>query len=166
MPRVLIAYGTRHGSTRDVAEAVAETLRSEGLDADVRAAAEVDDLSGHAAVVVGGGVYGGKWHPDALAFLERHREALRVIPVACFALGMSFVRQDDDAERQRSAVSDQIRRNVAPVDIACFAGSALGYPFIMRVLTRLMRAPQGDHRDWDAIAAWARRIAPALSAAS
>ncbi|KQC04263.1 MAG: hypothetical protein APR53_03510 [Methanoculleus sp. SDB] len=38
MIRILIAYATKHNTTREIAEAVAETLRSPGLEVDVAAA--------------------------------------------------------------------------------------------------------------------------------
>jgi len=41
---ILVAYGTKHGSTRDVANAVAETLEELGLDVDTLPAARVNDL--------------------------------------------------------------------------------------------------------------------------
>ena len=84
---ILAAYGTKHGSTREVACAVAETLRELGLDVDVEPAGSVDDLSPYAGVVLGGALYTGRWHPEALHFLERHRRALATMPVAVFGMG-------------------------------------------------------------------------------
>jgi menaquinone-dependent protoporphyrinogen IX oxidase len=36
-----VAYATKHGSTREVADAVAGSLREHGLDVDLRPAADV-----------------------------------------------------------------------------------------------------------------------------
>jgi menaquinone-dependent protoporphyrinogen oxidase len=33
--RVLVAYGTRHGATAEIAEAIGKTLRTAGLEVDV-----------------------------------------------------------------------------------------------------------------------------------
>jgi hypothetical protein len=38
MPGVLVACATKHGSTREVAEAVSKTLRAEGVQVDLRPA--------------------------------------------------------------------------------------------------------------------------------
>jgi len=51
--RVLVAYATRFGSTRDVAEAVASSLRAARLEADVAPVKEVRGLEGYGAVVLG-----------------------------------------------------------------------------------------------------------------
>jgi len=162
MSTILVAYGSRYGSTRGVAEAIAETLRSHGVEADVRPAAHVADPARYVAAIVGGGVYASKWHPEALAFIQPHRQALAALPTACFALGTAFVNGGEEADRQRSALADQIREHVGPVDIAFFAGSTAGLPFLMRLLSRLMRSPPGDHRDWAAIRGWADALVPKL----
>ena len=47
---ILVAYGTKHGSTREVAHAVSETLEEHGLDVDTLPAARVGDLSPYAGV--------------------------------------------------------------------------------------------------------------------
>jgi menaquinone-dependent protoporphyrinogen oxidase len=43
---VLVAYATKRGSTREVAEAVAEQLASHGLETTVARADEVKELAG------------------------------------------------------------------------------------------------------------------------
>jgi sulfite reductase alpha subunit-like flavoprotein len=84
---LLLAYGTKHGSTQEVAESIAETLAASGHQVDVRAAADVRDLGGYDGVILGGALYMGRWHGDAVGFLERHRRALGTIPIAVFAMG-------------------------------------------------------------------------------
>jgi len=41
--KILVAYATRAGSTGEVAQAIAETLRQEGLDVDLLRARKVAD---------------------------------------------------------------------------------------------------------------------------
>ena len=49
---VVVAYATKAGSTKDVAEAVARRLREHGRVADVRPVGEVGTLAPYGAVVV------------------------------------------------------------------------------------------------------------------
>jgi menaquinone-dependent protoporphyrinogen oxidase len=84
---VLVGYATRYGSTQEVAEAVAATLRECGLAVDIQPMREVRSLAGYSAVVLGAPLYMFRWHKDARRFLSRHREALTQRPVAVFALG-------------------------------------------------------------------------------
>ncbi len=44
MTQALVAHGTRYGSTREVADAVAATLGEQGIDMDVKQAREVRSL--------------------------------------------------------------------------------------------------------------------------
>jgi menaquinone-dependent protoporphyrinogen oxidase len=53
---VLVVYASKHSSTAEIAERIAAATRSAGCDAQARPAAEVDDLSGYAAVVLGSAV--------------------------------------------------------------------------------------------------------------
>ena len=50
------------------------------------------------------------------------------------------------------------------MEVGLFAG-AMDYsklPFILRLLMKAMKTPQGDFRDWEAIRAWADSICPLL----
>ena len=73
MTKVLVAYGSRHGGTRGIAERIGEVLRTEGLDVEVAAADHVTDVADADAFVVGSGVYMGSWLKEA----GRIREAQR-----------------------------------------------------------------------------------------
>src|SRR4051812_42147137 len=95
--RALIAYASKHGSTREVAERVAEVMRGDGLAVDVMPAPEVGHLRGYDTIVLGGAIYAGRLHKDARSFLARHREALSVRSVAVFALGPGSLKPADVA---------------------------------------------------------------------
>jgi len=84
---VLVGYVSRYGSTREVAEAVASTLRESGLAVDMQPLREVGSLAEYSAVVLGAPLFMFRWHKDALSFLARHHKALMERPVAVFALG-------------------------------------------------------------------------------
>lgn len=156
---VLVAYGTKHGSTRDVAQAVAETLEELGLDVASLPAARVDELSPYTGVVIGGAIYTGRWHPDAVEFLERHRDALAVMPVAVFGMGPRTM-EEHDAESSRAQLAKALAKvpEVDPYAVAVFGGvidpHSLRFPF--------NRLPASDARDWGAIRSWATDIAEAF----
>ena len=92
---VLIAYASKHGSTQEVAHAVAEELQAHGLDVETLPAREVEDLRPYAGVVVGGSIYMGRWHPDATGLLARHKYALEALPLAVFGMGPKTLEQHD-----------------------------------------------------------------------
>jgi menaquinone-dependent protoporphyrinogen oxidase len=152
-PTILVAYGSKKGSTAEVATFVGRRLRERGLVADVRRAAEVEDLAFYDGVVLGGSLYFGRWHDDAQAFLNRFGTALAGRPLAVFALGPKTTSKDDVAESQ--AQLDRALDDVVPTTVAVFGGvidpTKLRFPF--------NRMPASDARDWTAIAAWADDVA-------
>ena len=74
--KVLVAYASRFGSTKGIAERIGEVLTGAGLTVEVRAADEVDVVDGYRAFIVGSTVEGGHWLTGASALLERHAAAL------------------------------------------------------------------------------------------
>ncbi len=78
-----------------------------------------------------------------------------------------MITQEGKAEEVR-AYTDPIvaATGIAPVDVGLFAGSfkPKEFSFAERTILKLMKTPEGDFRDWDAIDAWADEIIPALSA--
>ena len=159
---VLVAVGSKHGGTREIAQAVVEELRALGLDPDLREAGAVKDLAGYDAVVLGSAVYMGDWLPEARAFVARHGAALAGLPVWLFSSGPL------GAESPRPA------GDPAGVAAALAATGARGHRVFAgrlergdlglgeRAISRLVHAPEGDFRDWPAIRAWVREIGAAL----
>jgi menaquinone-dependent protoporphyrinogen oxidase len=94
MKRILVAYATLSGSTRDVAHAVAEEIAKCGLQVDVLPLDEVEDIENYAGVVVGAPMIMG-WHRGALRFLKNYRQALQDIPLAVFVMAMSLTQTSE-----------------------------------------------------------------------
>ena len=159
---VLVAYATKHGSTQEVADAVAVTLREHGIEAELRPAREVCALDSYSAVVLGAPLYIGRWHRDARRFLERHSMALSGRPVAIFALG-PLSAGEDEWRGSRAQLDHALAKApwLAPVAVEMFGGvidpAKLRFPF--------NRMPKGDARDWTAIRTWAAKLAATLQPA-
>jgi menaquinone-dependent protoporphyrinogen oxidase len=97
--KALVAYASKNGSTEEIAQAIAEELRSHGLEADCREAGEVRDLKPYGAVVLGSAVYAKRWRPSARCFLRRHGPALSVMPWWVFSSGpVGEPKADDEAK--------------------------------------------------------------------
>ena len=155
---ILVGFATHTGSTQEVAEAIAASLREGGLAVDCRPLKEVQTLERYTAVVLGAPLYMFRWHKDAKRFLSRHRQALMERPAAVFALGPFH---DDAKERQdaRAQLDKELLKFpwFAPVAIEIFGGkfdpAKLRFP--MNLIPALKQMPPSDVRDWAAIHAWA-----------
>jgi menaquinone-dependent protoporphyrinogen oxidase len=155
---ILVGYATRYGSTQEVAETIATTLRESGLSADLRLLREVKTLAEYSAVVLGAPLFMFRWHNDALRFLSRHHDALTERPVAVFALGP--VHDPHDEEEWQSSWA-QLKKELAkfpwftPTALEMFGGrydpAKLRFPLKMFTGDE----PASDIRDWGAIRAWA-----------
>jgi menaquinone-dependent protoporphyrinogen oxidase len=160
VPTVLIAYASKHGTTRAVAEAVAQTLEDRGLAVEIEEAGRVRDVTRYDAVVVGGGLYMGKWHVDARRLLKRHREALAGKRLAVFGMGPDSLEESKVAESRK-----QLDRALAtvpelePIAVTIFGGAL--EPESWRF--PLNRLPAFDARNWDAIQDWAVDLVAKLS---
>lgn len=158
---ILVGYVTNYGSTREVAENIAVTLREHGFLVDVQPLREVHTLTGYKAVIVGAPLYMFHWHKDAVRFLTRHREALVERPVAIFTLGP--VRDPHDEKEwqdARAQLTKDLDRFPWLKPIACeiFGGrldpASLHFPF--RMFAGKMQA--SDLRDWAAIHTWTEEL--------
>jgi menaquinone-dependent protoporphyrinogen oxidase len=89
MKKILVTYATMSGSTAEVALEVAREIGEGGTQVEFLPLDKVGDLSDYNAVVIGAPMVMG-WHRSALKFLAKNREALRRIPLAVFATGMSL----------------------------------------------------------------------------
>ncbi len=93
--RILLVYATRHGSTQEVADTVAEELRAGGTKVDVRVTDNAPGPGGYDAVVVGGPMIMG-WHRQAAKYVKTHRRELAQVPTALFITAASLT--EDGAE--------------------------------------------------------------------
>jgi menaquinone-dependent protoporphyrinogen oxidase len=161
---VLVVYATKYGSTGEVAEAIAARLRTLGVEATARPAAEVKDLSGYSAVVLGTALYFFRWRGEAHRFVQRNRKALASLPVAVFGLGPI-----EDKPEQYTGAREHLDKGLAkhawlhPVAVAVFGGkldpSVLRFPDNNPAI-RAMGA--FDLRDFAAVDAWADSLPEAL----
>jgi menaquinone-dependent protoporphyrinogen oxidase len=166
--KVLVAYATKYGATAEIAEKIGEVLQQAGLQADVQPADRVSDLSAYRGVVLGSAVYIGRWRKEATNFLKTNEQALAGKSVWLFSSGPTG--EGDALELVQGwrlpGKLQPIADRIGPRDIAVFHGASdvNKLNFIERWMLNRVKAPVGDFRDWEAIAAWATTIADDLRA--
>ena len=160
--KVLVSAASKHGSTDDVARAIAEILRESGHSAVVAAPETLTSLNGFDAAVVGSAVYYGKWLDTATTFVDRHLEWFDGRPVWLFSVG---------------PLGDPPKPEAEPVEIPALVAKTLAREHRLftgrldrsrlslgeKIIVKGVRAAEGDFRHWDEIRAWARAIGEALA---
>lgn len=165
---ILLTYATLSGSTAEVAEKIAETLRQRGVTVDCRPIRQVKSLEGYAAVILGAPLYMFHWNKDAMSLLSRYRQKLATLPVAVFALGPFHIDEKEFTDA-RATLDKELTKFpwLAPVAKEMFGGKfdpkTLKFPY--NVIPGLKTMPPSDARDWDAIQKWAEDLAGKLQTA-
>jgi menaquinone-dependent protoporphyrinogen oxidase len=165
--KVIIVYASRAGSTAEVAKVIGQTLSEAGASVDVRSVADTNDLSHYQAVIVGSAIRMGRWLPEAMDFVKKHRDELSRVPAAYFVVCNTM--KDDTPENRRKVLAylDPVHKaapNIKPVDTGLFAGvidfSKLS--FMDKSILKVKGTSEGDFRNWTAIKKWATDVAPML----
>jgi len=155
---ILIAYASKYGATREVAERIAQRLQKAGKQAEAKSVKEIADLGKPEGVIVGSALYQGGWLPEATAFVRKNAAALSRIPTWLFSVGPLASEVDDEEQPIELA---EFRDKIAHKHHAVFHG-ALDHSKLDRsdrITMKAAGARDGDFRDWDAIGAWVDRIA-------
>jgi menaquinone-dependent protoporphyrinogen oxidase len=180
--KVLVAYATRHGATRGIAERIAQRLEKNGLDVTLKPVKEAEQADTYDAFVIGSGAYAFHWLGEATAFVRQHQALLASRPAWLFSSGpvgdqKVDAKGRDVLESSRPKEFTELQAKIHPRDEHVFFGaydpdaepSGIAERFMkgfMHFMPSVRDAlPAGDFRDWLAIDAWAEGIANELKAA-
>ena len=159
--KILVAYATKAGSTAEVAAEIGRVVESKsGCKVDVHPVGKLKEVSGYDTVIIGSAIRAGKWLPEATKFVEKQRDALSQVPVAFFTVCLTLSEDTEENRREVAAYLDPVREVLQPVDVGLFAG-VMDYSklsFLLRLMMKKMKSPEGDFRDWEAIRAWAGQV--------
>jgi menaquinone-dependent protoporphyrinogen oxidase len=84
---VLVAYASKYGGTRSVAERIGEVLYASGITATVQSVTSTADLGGYNAFVLGSAAYMGSSMKEAVTFAWQNRDVLASRPIWLFTSG-------------------------------------------------------------------------------
>jgi menaquinone-dependent protoporphyrinogen oxidase len=161
--KVLVAYASKYGSTREIAETIAEDMRENGIMVDLSSADQVSALQDYNAVVLGSAIYVGNWPKSAVSFLKGNQETLKGIPVWLFSSGPSG--EGDPVQLVDGVLYPQSLKSlieeINPVDITVFHGDInLSKINTMEkwAIKNVVKKPFGDYRDWKSIEKWTNTV--------
>lgn len=159
--KILVAYATKCGSTREIAEFMIKVLQEKGLSADLGEMKNVKSVKGYDALILGAPMYMFRIIGDAHTFLKKQRKYIQNTPTAFFSLGPT-----QDKEEDWKTVWGNFDKELSkypwfqPVAKEVFGGrldsSKLVFPY--NLLPGKDQLPQGDIRDWEKIKAWTESL--------
>jgi len=161
--KVLIAYSSKYGATREIAEKIGEVLKGEGLKAAVMPVKGLKKLADYKDIVIGSAMYMGMWRSEAASFLKKNEAILAERRVWLFGTGPSG--KGDPVELLKGVV---LPMNVKPVgdrikprDAVVFHGylNEGKLSFMEKWIVKRVGGGFGDFRDWDMITEWAKKVA-------
>jgi menaquinone-dependent protoporphyrinogen oxidase len=164
---ILIAYASKYGSTKEVAEYIGQVLQEAGGKVEVRNVNDIKDISAYQSVIVGSATRMDKLLPDAVKFANKHARALSEKTTAYFVLCVTMKQDTQENRSKAQGFLEPLCQIREPISIGLFAGkidyNQLG--FFWKTLaskdeTGMME--EGDFRNWEQIQTWASEIAPSL----
>jgi menaquinone-dependent protoporphyrinogen oxidase len=168
--KILVAYATKYGSTKEVAEAIARKITGKSFRVDVAACKEVKSLAGYQAVVIGAPLYAGAFLSDGGKFLNRFQSDLEQIQSALFILGpLNGTQQEIHGVQVQLDANRKKFPSFKPVDEKIFVGALdlkkLRFPDSLIKLYRPAKnnpMKSSDNRDWKVIENWAAALVETL----
>jgi menaquinone-dependent protoporphyrinogen oxidase len=112
-------------------------------------------------VVLGSPVRYGNWLPEMLSFMQAHAAALKQRPLALFT-ACDKARDMSDASQADMAAYLKSARAIAEPAAHRFIAGKIDFKtlsFFEKMVVKMIGSPEGDFRDWAAIAAWAQSLA-------
>jgi menaquinone-dependent protoporphyrinogen oxidase len=163
---VLVAYASKRGSTAEIAETIAATLRREGLGVCLKRAEDVQSLEPYDAVVLGSAVYMKRWRGDARHFLKKHRKALKQMPFWVFSSGPVGDPSNDNPDWTEPPKIVEKVEELGGREHVVFGGCLPANPSGLMEKAMVKGTPKElrDRRNWAEIREWAHHVATELSA--
>ncbi len=157
---VLIAYASKAGSTAEAAEKMGGILAQRGFTVDVMPVNKVQDLNAYNQVILGSAIRMGSVLPEMSKFIEANAAALTAKPYHFFVLCLTMFEDTPENLEKTKAFLNPIRALAAPSSEGLFAGTMnrKKLSLLDRLIANMVKAPEGDYRDWTAIETWTQAL--------
>ena len=168
MNKILVAYASKAGSTREVAEIVAKQLDEKGFKVDLLPAKKVKRINDYHGVVFGTAIRITKPVGEGRRFAKKFGNQLQNMPAAVFSLGLAMKEDTPENRKQTEGFLAPIIEAINPFSVAMFGGK-LDYetlsPMFRYVFSRDTSGQmvEGDWRNWDEIHEWTTSLAQHFS---
>lgn len=163
MKKVLVAYTSKTGTTRNYAEVLASALKGQGLEVDVKTLAEAVGFDGYDAVVIGAPINGMQLVPEATSFLGANQARLAGKKTAVFSVSYMYGKARLMWNKAIEKSTAKAAATAGALDWKVFPGRIdKPMPGFARLLFGFPADLPVDRQDPDAARAWASGLATTL----
>ncbi|MBD3347520.1 MAG: flavodoxin [Chitinivibrionales bacterium] len=158
--KILVTYASKSGSTAEIAVAISEALRESGYETDIIHVSKVTDVSSYRGVIIGSGIYMGRWLRSAMKFIRKNKTALQSIPVAFFSVCLLMKEDTEENRKTAEAYFDGPKSIVSPFETATFAGALEieRLPILYKIIVKSQKEKSADYRNYDNVKKWAKSV--------
>jgi menaquinone-dependent protoporphyrinogen oxidase len=170
--KILVAYASAHGSTREIAEFIGRILSIYDAEVTVADVSNVQSVDDYDLYVLGSAIHGGLWLHEMLAFTARFAAQLAQKPTYFWITCIRALEVSGREHALKYYVDHKALQAFDVRDVAVFTGK-LNTDVITRQEQWYLAANydgklmpgslKHDFRDWQAIAAWAHGIAKGMN---
>lgn len=166
MGAVLIAYISKAGSTKEIAEEIGKVLGESGIRTEIQDLLTLQDFGDYSAVVIGAPINGFRWLPEAEKFIEDHKDQLEKKQTAYFIVSYLLKTARASLRKKMGQTLEKAKSIVAPISEGYFGGRVdSNFPALFRLMFGVKKDAPMDVRNWDEIRAWAAKLATKLEKA-
>lgn len=160
--KVLIAYASKHGSTKEIALKIASVLTDKDLLVEVIGAGKSIEVAGYDAVIIGSAIYAGNWLKEAKKFIDEYSSQLKKTKVWLFSDGPigSPLKPTSGSAMSAELINSMLAKTQAR-EHKLLAGKldVKTLNFGEKLITKVLKTSTGDYRDWQEVEAWAKAVA-------
>ena len=159
--KILVATGSKYGSTREIGGALEAELAEQGFDVEYMDAMDVRVVTPYDAIIVGSAVYGGLWRRDASDLIKHHKQELLRRDVWTFSVGIETLVRRGQPQDEAYALAKSVKAHGHERFVGAIDSTRLNAGERALILT--LRPPLGDFRDFAVVRDWGKQVGSQLA---
>lgn len=159
MKKIMVAYVTKTGTTKEAAQEIGKVFSEKDIEVDIVELKEAKNPEDYDAVIIGAPINGMQWHPDAVAYVENNAEELREVYVSYYLMSYIFF---TGRKLWRNAIKNslnKVSKTVEPVAVGMFGGKINSrFTGFLRVFFGIKKDAPTDVRNPEEVRKWAEDL--------